>query len=193
MKNKSNFALDNTLRFLYCIVQLHGGTLMAIRFKHRGKEYSVDTPDEAISLARKLEQEDEADVRLGNISEEELVYENTRWSEDRFLSMTENIGIAQQKFLAVLLDSLRGPVNVDTIAKKLGVHSAMALAGVQSGLAKQLRAIGLEPIDLYRVEISWTDGERRRFLTLNEGFRLAALDAGWPPEHIRKALKEVKK
>jgi len=166
---------------------------VAIRFKHRGQEYEADTPDEAIRLREILQKYDQGEVESGNISEEELIYDTTKWSEDRFLSMTQNIGIAQQKFMAVLLASPRGPVNVDTIAKKLGVNSAMALAGVQSGLAKQLRAIGLEPIDLYRVEISWADNERNRFLTLNEGFRLAALDCGWPPDYIRKALKDVKK
>jgi hypothetical protein len=166
---------------------------VAIRFKHRGQEYEADTPDEAIRLRDILQKYDREEVEIGNITEEELIYDTTKWSEDRFLSMTQNIGIAQQKFLAVLLGSPRGPVNVGMIAKRLGVNSAMALAGVQSGLAKQLRAIGLDPIDLYRVEISWVGDERNRFLTLNEGFRLAALDCGWPPEHIRKALKDVKK
>lgn len=192
-KRKSHLALDNTLRLGYCTVQLRGGTVMAIRFKHRGQEYEADTPDEAIRLREILQKYDREDVENGNIIEEALIYDTTKWSEDRFLSMAQNIGIAQQKFLAVLLASPRGPVNVETIAKKLGVNSAMALAGVQSGLAKQLRANGLEPIDLYRVEISWMGDERNRFLTLNEGFRLAALDCGWPPEHIRKALKDVKK
>jgi len=193
MKNRSNFVLDNTLWQLYRTVKLHGGTLLAIRFTHRGNRYEADTPEEAIQLRNQLEKEDAEDVKHGNISEEELTYEKTKWSEDRFVSLTQNIGIAQQKFLAVLLGSARGPVNVDAITKRLGVHSPMALAGIQSGLAKQLRAMGLEPIDLYRVEISWMGDERNRFLTLNEGFRLAALDNNWPPEHVRKGLKEVKK
>jgi hypothetical protein len=192
MRNTSHFVLDNTLWLLYRTIKLHGGTIMAIRFKHRGQQYEADTPDEAIRMREMLEKYDEEDVKHGNITEEELIYEKTKWSEDRFLSMTQNIGVAQQKFLAVLFDSPRGPVNVETIAKKLGVNSAMALAGVQSGLAKQLRAMGLEPIDLYRVEISWVGDERKRYLTLNEGFRLAALDVGWPPDYIRKALKEAK-
>src|SRR4030081_1606931 len=98
------------------------GTLVAIRFKHRGNMYEADTPEEAIRLRYQLDKEDEDDVKHGNITEEELIYEKTKWSEDRFLSMTQNIGIAQQKFLAVLLGSQRGPVNVDAIAKKLGVH-----------------------------------------------------------------------
>src|SRR5437762_6060709 len=103
MKNKLNFALDNTLRNLYRTIQLRGGTLVAIRFKHRGQQYEADTPEEAIKLREILEKYDEADVRNGNISEEELIYDTTKWSEDRFIALTENIGIAQQRFLGVLL------------------------------------------------------------------------------------------
>jgi len=166
---------------------------MAIRFTHRGNTYEADTPEEAIRLRNQLVKEDEADVRLGNITEEELIYETTKWTEDRFMSLTENVGTAQKQFLAVLLAAPRGPLSVEFIAKRLGLRSPMALAGIQSGLAKQLRALGLDTRDMYRVEISWTEGERKRFLTLNEGFRLAALDNDWPPDYVKKGLKDMKK
>src|SRR5262249_43983330 len=154
-------------RNLYRTVLNRGGTLMAIRFTHRGNAYEVDTPDEAIRLRNMLREYDEEEVREGTMLADELTYETTKWAEDRFLALTQGIGIAQQKLLGVLITAPRGPVNVDTIAKRLGLPSTVALAGIQSGLAKQLRVIGLEPIDLYRVEISWTDGDRNRFLTLN--------------------------
>jgi hypothetical protein len=189
----SNFVIDKTLRLLYRTALLRGGGLMAIRFLHRGQQYEVDTVEEAIRLRRVLEKEDAEDVQIGNITEEELSYDKTKWSEDRFLALTQNIGIAQQKFLAALITAPRGPVHVKNIAKRLQLSSTVVLAGIQSGLAKQLRAIGLEPIDLYRVEISWIDGERNRYLTLNEGFRLASLDNGWPPDYVSKGLKALKK
>src|ERR1700681_2250347 len=124
MKNRSHFVLDNTLWLLYRTIKLRWGTIIAIRFKHRGQQYEADTPDEAIRMREMLEKYDQEEVKHGNITEEELIYEKTQWSEDRFLSMTQNIGVAQQKFLAVLRDSPRGPVNVESIAKKLGVNSA---------------------------------------------------------------------
>jgi len=166
---------------------------MAIRFTHRGNQYEVDTPEEAVRLREYLQKEDEADVEYGNITEEELIYEKTKWSEDRFLALTQNVGLAQKKLLAALITAPRGPVFVGNLCKRLGLPSPESLAGVQSGLAKQLRAIGLEPIDLYRVEISWVGDERNRYLTLNEGFRLAAIDNRWPPEFVTKTLKDLKK
>jgi hypothetical protein len=166
---------------------------MAIRFTHRGNQYEVDTPEEAVRLREYLQKEDEADVQYGNISEEELVYEKTKWSEDRFLALTQNVGLEQKKLLAALITAPRGPVFVGNLCKRLGLPSPESLAGVQSGLAKQLRAIGLEPIDLYRVEISWVNDERNRYLTLNEGFRLAAIDNSWPPGYITQSLKDLKK
>jgi hypothetical protein len=193
MRNKPDFELDKTLWYLYRSIMLRGGMIMAIRFTHRGNKYEADTPDEAIRLRDMLEKYDREDVETGNISEEELIYEKTKWSEERFLGLVQHIGVAQQKFLAALISAPRGYVNVNTIAKRLGLSSTMALAGVQSGLAKQLRLLGMEPIDLYRVQISWPEGERNRFLVLDEGFRLAAIDNDWPPEHIRKDLKDVKK
>jgi hypothetical protein len=192
MKNRSYFVLDNTLRLLYRTLSIRGGTLMAIRFIHRGRRYEADTPEEAVKLREHLEAEDRKDVEMGVALDEELVYEKTKWTEDRFVDLVEHIGVIQKRFLAVLLET-RGGVHVDYAAKRLGLSSSMALAGVQSGLAKQVRALGLEPGDLYRVQITWTEGERNRYLTLDEGFRLAALDNDWPPKHIKKELKEVKK
>jgi hypothetical protein len=166
---------------------------VAIRFKHRGQQYEADTPDEAIRLREMLKKYDREDVEHGNISEEDLIYQKTKWSEDRFLDLVKGIGIAQQKFLAALLVEHGYPVNVDRIAKRLGLPSTMALAGIQSGLAKQLRVMGLEPSDLYQVQISWTEGERNRFLILDQGFILAAMDNNFPPDYIKKELKELKK
>jgi hypothetical protein len=188
---KSHFALDNNLSLLYRNIRLRGGSLLAIKFSHRGKRFEVDTPEEATRLLQHLEQEDQSDVTFGNIRREDLIYEKTKWTPDRFVDLVQNIGLSQKIFLAALLDS-PDDVRAETIAKKIGAPSSMVMAGVQSGLAKQVRAIGLEPSDLYRVQITWTEDERKRYLTLDDGFRLMAEDNEWPPQDIRKRLKEVK-
>jgi hypothetical protein len=192
MKRMTNLGLDSNLSLLYNVVRLRGAMLLAIKFSYRGKRFEVDTPEEATSLLAHLESEDQNDVKFGNISREELLYEKTKWTADRFIDLVQNIGPAQKLFLAALLGS-PDSVRAETIEKKVGAPSSMVLAGIQSGLAKQVRALGLEPTDLYRVHINWTEGERKRFLTLDEGFRLVAEDSGWPPEKIRKQLKDVKK
>ncbi|MFZ0820305.1 MAG: hypothetical protein WAM91_09565 [Candidatus Acidiferrales bacterium] len=192
MEKSLNLELDNNLRLLYSSLRYKGGTLLAIKFSHRGKRFEVDTPEEATRLLQHLEEEDRNEVEQGDMTREDLLREKTKWTADRFVDLVQHIGIAQKTFLAALLDS-SGGVRAEIVARKVGAPSSMVLAGIQSGLAKQVRAIGLEPIDLYRVHITWTEGERKRFLTLDEGFRLAAEDSDWPPQDIQKRLKEVKK
>ncbi len=164
---------------------------MAIKFNYRGKRFEVDTPEEATALLAHLEKEEAIGVEQGITSREELLYEKTKWTADRFMDLVQNIGRQQQMFLAALMD-YQNPVRSDIVGRRIHAPSSMVLSGIQSGLAKQVRAIGLEPSDLYRVNITWTEGERKRFLTLDEGFRLVAEDNDWPPTNIRDALQEVK-
>lgn len=160
---------------------------MAIRVKYRGQEYSADTPKEAIALAKKLQKHDHH--RENQFREASSA--TTGWTEDKLLAVTQNIGVAQQKLLAVLLASPHGPVNNETIIKEMGLRSATVLAGIQSGLAKQLRLIRMDTRAVYLVEHSWVDGKRKRCLTLNEGFRLTAMKHDWP-DYIQKQIKETK-
>lgn len=160
---------------------------MAIRFKYRGQEYSVDTLKEAIALAKKLQKHDHH--REDRFREEPSA--TTGWTEDKLLAVTQNIGIAQQKLLAVLLASPHGPVDIEMIIKEMGLRSATVLAGIQSGLAKQLRLIRMDTRAVYLVEHSSVDGKRKRCLTLNEGFRLTAMKLDWP-DYIQKQVEETK-
>ncbi len=192
MKNRLIFAFDNNLSLLYRNIRLRGGRLLAIKFTYRGKRFEVDTPEEATALLAHLEKEETINVEQGLMSREELLYEKTKWTADRFMDLVQNIGRQQQIFLAAMMEYPH-PVRSDVVGRRIRAHSSMVLSGIQSGLAKQVRAIGLEPSDLYRVQISWTEGERKRFLTLDEGFRLVAADNDWPPKNIRDALEKVKK
>jgi hypothetical protein len=53
---------------------------------------------------------------------------------------------------------------------------------------RHVRALGLEPFDLYQVHISWRDGRRTRYFTVDPGFRFTAEEQGWPPQFLREAL-----
>src|SRR5882762_4267294 len=92
MKNRSHFVLDNNLSLLYRNIRLRGGRLLAIKFNYRGKRFEVDTPEEATSLLAHLEKEDAIDVEQGTTSREELLYEKTKWTADRFMDLVQNIG-----------------------------------------------------------------------------------------------------
>jgi hypothetical protein len=165
---------------------------MAIEFTYRGKKWRADTPEEAIALREKLESEDHVVGWVNPAKEEELLYEQTKWTPDRFYELVQSIGPMQQRFLAVLLVATKHSISAEEARKKTGVASLMALAGVQSKLARQVRLLGLEPSDLYQVQIDWKDGERKRYFTVDKGFRLVAYDDGWPPEHIRKEVGKEK-
>jgi hypothetical protein len=70
------------------------------------------------------------------------------------------------------------------IIKTLKIGSEEALAGVLSGLSKQLKKVGRQPSELYTVTVQWvTDGKVRRF-GLTHGFRWAATQLGWPDKWI---------
>ncbi len=64
----------------------------------------------------------------------------------------------------------------------------LVLGGIQSGLVRHVRGLGLEPSDLYQVHISWRDDRRTRYFTVDPGFRFAAGEQGWPPKFLREAL-----
>lgn len=112
-----------------------------------------------------------------------MTLKHTSWTPDRFVSLVENIGSLQKQFLRALIDAEHG-IEADEVRRRLKLPSLMALAGVQSGLVKQVRALGLEPYNLYQVHISWADNERTRYFTLDDGFRLVAQQEGWNAKKI---------
>jgi hypothetical protein len=173
---------------------------MAIEFEFRGEWYRVDTPQEVVELKKYLRahaQEEEG-------SSPDLyaaIPAHGKWTGDLFALLMEKIGYFEKKFLAVLL-SVSHPIDANTVSgflpipvrenkrrRKAGWESLLFLAGIQSGLVRHVRALGLEPCDVYQVHISWRDGRRTRYFTLDPGFRVAAKDQGWPPQFLREALE----
>jgi hypothetical protein len=175
---------------------------MAIEFEFRGEWYRVDTPQEVVALKKYLkahaqeEEDSSADSNAGLPS-------RGKWTSDRFSLLIEKIGYVEKKFLAALL-SVAHPIDAKAVAlllrpwgenishhslwKRRKVEPLLFLAGIQSGLVRHIRALGLEPFDVYQVHISWRDGRRTRYFTLDAGFRFAAEEQGWPPQFLREAL-----
>jgi hypothetical protein len=172
---------------------------MAIEFEFRGEWYRVDTPQEVVELKKYLkahaqgEEDSSSDSYAG-------VPACGKWTADLFALLMEKIGYFEKKFLAVLL-SVSHPIDANAVCRflpilvredkrrrKVGWESLLVLAGIQSGLVRHVRALGLEPCDLYQVHISWRDGRRTRYFTLDSGFRFAAEGQGWPPQFLREVL-----
>jgi hypothetical protein len=177
--------LDSTLRYVYSTFRNKNYT-MAIEFKHNGRIWRCDTAEEAIGLRNQLEQDDEAEYASGG---DPSIIEEVVWTADIFTELLNGSGTLQKKLLKFLYektDSSFGHVGVDSaeIVKALKIDSEEALAGVLSGLSKNLKRIGRQPSELYSVDVQWLkDGKVRKF-RLKQGFRWAATQLGWPEKWI---------
>jgi len=174
--------LDYSLRNLYCSLRRIGDTIMAIEFEHGGKKWRADTVEEAVTLRNKLREED-----LAHGIDEEYDREIRRepqfqavWDVDTFVELMENIGPLQKLFLRELF--AKGQVPSSALRKALGLDSEIALAGVISGLSKQLKGMNLSSANLYTVDVRWKGKSKTRLFSLTQGFSIAGMEAGWPDE-----------
>jgi hypothetical protein len=150
---------------------------MAIEFKHGGKVWRADTPDEAITLRNKLEEDD----RYAETDGEEPEWRDENiWTPDVVSDLLEACGEHQKAFLRALYPG--DWVSSDKILKALSLASEVSFAGVLSGLSKQLKKLNVKPWQLYTMQIQWkTDGKVRSF-RLSGRFRWAAEQLGWPDQ-----------
>ena len=167
------FTLDNSLRNLYLTLRNQGCLLMAIKFEYNGTTYYADTAAEAATLQRELKQYDTLFGTRWDESAQKV------WTADRALDLINGIGELQKRFLAEL--SAHGAsIDSKTLAEKMGIESGIALAGVVSGLSKQLQKMSINPASLYRVDVTWKGKDKVRFFVLSSDFRDALNEIGWP-------------
>jgi len=177
---------------------------MAIEFEFDGERYRVDTPQEVVALKKYLKAHGQNEKKDDSSSASYAgLPAHGKWTSDLFTLLMEKIGYFEKKFLAALL-SVPHPIDADTVARvaypgnyqyekkrlrrKVERNGLLVLGGIQSGLVRHVRALGLEPFDLYQVHISWRDGRRTRYFTVDPGFRFTAEQQGWPPQFLRDAL-----
>jgi hypothetical protein len=176
---------------------------MAIEFEFRGAWYKVDSPREVVELKKYLRAHAQEEEGPSSDSYAGLPAHG-KWTSDLFALLMERIGYLEKKFLAALL-SVAYPIDANTVAhldfpdhyryekkrlrRKVERDGLLVLGGIQSGLVRHVRALQLEPFDLYQVHISWKDGARTRYFTVDPGFRFTAEEQGWPPKFLREALE----
>ncbi|HEV2388055.1 MAG TPA: hypothetical protein VGS20_12455 [Candidatus Acidoferrales bacterium] len=182
--------------------------IMAIEFEFRGEWYRVDTPQEVVALKRYLRAHALGEESSSSDSPSDSyagLPAHGKWTSDLFALLMEKIGYFEKKFLAALL-SVSHPIDANTAAslsfpgnyrhekkrlrRKLERDGLLVMGGIQSGLVRHVRALGLEPFDLYQVHISWRGGRRTRYFTVDPGFRFTAGEQGWPPPFLREALNK---
>lgn len=171
-KMEEKFALDSSLRNIYISLRKAGCLLMAIEFEHKGVKYRTDSVQEAVSLQASLAQYDAVFGSYGS--------ENTPrvWTADLVMDLLNNIGELQKKFIAALSNGAN--LSSGSLVETIGVESEVALAGVISGLSKQLRKMSITSASLYNVEVVWKGKGKTRFFKLSSDFRDALIELGWP-------------
>jgi hypothetical protein len=176
---------------------------MAIEFEFRGEWYRVDTPQEVVALKKYLRAHPQEEEQSAPSDSYAGLPAHGKWTSDRFTLLMERIGYFEKKFLAALL-SVANPIDANTVARvaypgnyqyekkrlrrNVQRNGLLVMGGIQSGLVRHVRALGLEPFDLYQVHISWKNGQRTRYFTVDPGFRFTAQEQGWPPQFLREAL-----
>jgi hypothetical protein len=149
---------------------------VAIEFKHSGKVWRADTPEEAIALRERLEQRGKQDAEEG-VDQSEGV-----WTSDNVLELLESIGAKQKLFLKLLFENAE--VSDDHAVRALKLTSIVSLAGVLSGLSKQAKKLDVKPWHLYVTSVEWDGKEKTRSFHLGRGFRLAVEEIGWPDKWV---------
>jgi hypothetical protein len=176
---------ENTLRCMCArYLRNRGAEHLAIQFFHRGKRWKTDTPEEAICLRQQLEAEDMRNV-VPNDSR--TCGPSGVWTPEVFASFLQTIGERQKA--AVSLMAQHAGIGSAELAKRLNLESQVALAGVISGLSKQLKTLDLELGDLYTVKTKWTVRKKEELFFLRESFRRAADEARWKPKEKRRSLR----
>jgi hypothetical protein len=144
---------------------------LAIRFKYRGIEWSVDTAEEADAVRKQMDQS----IPLAYDEMDEL---DRFWTPDRFMDVINGVGKLQHRFLAAIHE--KSGITGAEIAEKLGLTSEIALAGVISGLSKQLKQLGIEPRHAFQIDVKWTGKKKIRSFILDDFFLGAAAEQNWP-------------
>jgi hypothetical protein len=171
---QQNFALDNTLRYLYIALRNARCNLLAIEFKHHGTTWRADTPEEAIALRNKLE---ESAMRLV-IEGDKADVLSALWTPDKFMDVINGVGDLQRRFLLVINENPM--ITSQELVGKMGLDSEVALAGVISGLSKQLKQLDISLNQVLGIEVKWTGKTKTRRFILDDFFRHAAAEQNWP-------------
>ena len=174
--------LTDTLRHVVHLLMYLEVPILAIRFQFKGQTWEADTAEEAIALRAKLEESFHADPFA------ELLIEDKFWTADKFTAAIENIGAQQQRLLATVYRF--AGITSDQLKNALQLDSELALAGVISGLSKQLKQVDIEPKQVFQINVSWRGKKKTRMFQLNPDFVQVAYQLDWPEAWEKKTGKQ---
>lgn len=147
---------------------------MAIEFKYNGIVWRADTVKEAIDLRAELHRTTQFPIDPS----EEADKSDRFWTPDRFVDVIEGIGDLQRNFLIAIR---RKPgISSKELVTELQMDSEVALAGVISGLSKQLKKMQIEPRQVFLIRVDWKGKSKNRTFLLDDFFVGAAMEQNWP-------------
>ena len=100
------------------------------------------------------------------------------WTPDRFMDVIEGVGEMQLKLLLAI--QRKPGITSGELVTALGVKSEVALAGVLSGLSKQLKKMGIKPNNVFLIRVDWTGKSKTRSFLLDDFFVGAGVEQNWP-------------
>jgi hypothetical protein len=165
--NRPKNTLDDTFRYLYAFLIYREVPILAIEFRYLGTTWRVDTPQEAVALRNELEKSDRV-----------VAQAEKYWTADRFMGVIESVGKLQAKMLVAIR---RQPgITSAELVTALGMKSEVALAGVISGLSKQLKKLEIDPNDVFLIKVDWSGKSKTRSFILDDFFIGAGIQHNWP-------------
>jgi len=177
--------LDDALRYLYASLVYLEVPLVAIRFKFNDEEWEADTIEEAIALRNKLEYS----PRFGPDPHKEMDKQEQFWTPDRFKDVIDGIGELQHQ---LLIEVQKQPnILSDELRQRLRLDTEVALAGVISGLSKQLKQLEIEPKQVFVITVHWSGKKKQRFFILNDFFAGAGAQINWPDAWEQAKMAEI--
>ena len=166
--------LANTFRYVYHTLRLVGCDLMAIEFKYKGTVWKADTAEEAVALRNELEKSDKVFVPEHDAMDRADAF----WTPDRFMDVITGIGELQRRLLVAVRE--KPNITGRELVSELGMGSEVALAGVISGLSKQLKTLGIDPKQVLVINVNWSGKTKTRKFILDDFFVGAGMEQNWP-------------
>ena len=179
-KISTHKTLDSTLRYLYSTLAYLEVPLVAIRFHFNDEIWEADTIEEALALRAKLEYA----VRFPPDPHKQLDKADRFWTPDRFMSVIGEVGTYQLELLKAIAH--QPGITSDRLRKHLELDSEVALAGVISGLSKQLKQIGVELRQVIWIDVKWSGKKKTRSFALDDFFGSVGMELGWPDSWSEK-------
>lgn len=165
-------ALAKIYRYVYTRVSGTGCKLMAFEFEYKGIVYRADTVADLMAIRTEVEKAKRDPER--SCMERVLDF----WTPERFMDVMTAAGDLQRRLLLAVYQQPN--ITGRELASVLEMESEFALAGVISGLSKQLKPLGIKLEQVLLINVRWSAKTKTRRFMLEDFFVSAGAQQGWP-------------